>query len=271
MKYASADPAITPVQTSISTSAGSAVGLLDRQWAGASPRDGERRGQQPRPFVVEAADLREVDARLRGALLDRALETVDLRRRCRGQLAGEGDVAAGGAGLRHERAPAAFLPRRRRALELHDVLERELVEAVAVARPLHQVEQREPRQRREPGVVVGRDALLEQRARRRALPARVEQRGVLEHGAQARIRLHHLERGLRRRVRHLDQARAGHRDVASRRFDDGSPGFLLAAEHQRGEVARRRPLGRGRDGPRLGRRGHRLLGRGLGEEGHGES
>jgi hypothetical protein len=160
-----------------------------------------------------------------------------------------------------------LLPRRRRPLELNDVLERELVEPVAVAGALHEIEQREPRERRQPRVVIGRDALFEQRARRRGLPARVEQRGVLEHRAEPGVRLHDLERGMRRR-RGLEQARPGHRDVGADGLHRRPLGLALLAERLRREVARRRPLGRRRHGPRLGDGWRRLLGGRLGEEGH---
>ena len=57
-----------------------------------------------------------------------------------------------------------LFPRGRRRSNCDDVLQREPIERRAVAGPLQQVEQRQPGERRELGVLVVRDAVLEQRA-----------------------------------------------------------------------------------------------------------
>src|SRR5690606_3515325 len=113
-------------------------------------------------LVVEAGDLREVDAGLGHSLVDRAAQAVDLGRGRAGELAADGDVAAL-PGLRGLWLVRRTLPRRSRALEGDDVLERELVESRAVAGALQEVEEREPGELRELGVVVVDHSLFEQR------------------------------------------------------------------------------------------------------------
>jgi hypothetical protein len=78
--------------------------------------------------------------------------------------------------------------------------------------PLQQVEQRKPRKRRQLGIGVVFDALLEQLARSGRLAAREAQRRILEHGAKPGIRLRDFKRCIGRCPLH--EACAGHRDVA---------------------------------------------------------
>ena len=130
-------------------------------------------------------------------------------------LPGHGDRAADDA--RRGRGRIAFFPRRRRALELHDVLQREPVECRAIALALQEIEEREPCEHRKLGVVVVLDAFLELLAGIGRLTVGEAKRRILEHRAQSGIGLRDLERGLRRRP--LREARAGDGDVTAGRFE----------------------------------------------------
>ena len=66
--------------------------------------------------------------------------------------------------------------------------------ACAVVRALHEVEQREPGKRRKLRVRVALHALLEKFARRGVLAVGEKQRGILEHRAQAGVRLRDFDR-----------------------------------------------------------------------------
>ena len=116
---------------------------------------------------------------------DGAAQAFDLRRGRGGDLPGDGDRAADDARL--GRGRIAFFPRRRRALELHDVLQREPVECRAIALPLEEIEEREPGEHRKLGVVVVLDAFLELLAGIGHLPIGEAKRRVLEHRAQSGI------------------------------------------------------------------------------------
>src|SRR5689334_9003670 len=120
------------------------VGPLDRELHALAARAREIGGEHLRAFVVEARYRRQVDARTRHALLQRALEALELRRAMARQLAGDRDVAAPCGGRLARGRLVLLFPRRRRALELQQVAHRELIERRAIVRALHQVEQREP-------------------------------------------------------------------------------------------------------------------------------
>ena len=99
------------------------------------------------PASSNAGHRRQVELGVRGLLGDRPAQRPRSASRCRAvSLPVIATIAAGG--LRCARRAGAAFPAGRRALELHDVLERELVERIAVAGALQQVEQREPGERR---------------------------------------------------------------------------------------------------------------------------
>ena len=176
-------------------------------------RIGQRIGEQARACVVESGDRGQVQAGVRHLLLDRPPHALDLRSARGRELARDGNVAPGDD-LRPGGRRQPFLPRRRRTFELHNVLQRHLLERRAIVGPLQNVEQRQPRKRRNLGVVIRPHALLQQRARRLHLPAREQQRGILENAAQSRIGLRDLDRRIRGRPFH--QAGAADADLAGR-------------------------------------------------------
>ena len=223
-------------------------------------------GQQPRAGVVEFRDRRQVEARLRRVRRDRATQRLELAGARGGQLAGDAHVAARRRALTRRR-PDPIVPGRRRALELDDVFQRELLERAAVPGPLDQVEQREPGERRGAGLGIPGDAFRQQRAGGLGVAAGEQQHRVLQHGAHARVAVRHLDHPPRRR--RLDQAEAGDGDSAARRLAGAPAAFTLAPPLRMRSAAAVRalrpvavPLG-----VRPGRAG--LPGRQLGEQRHG--
>ena len=172
-------------------------------------------GQQPRAGVVEFGDRREVEARLRRVLGDGAAQRIELRGARGGQLAGHAHVPSGRR-TRPGRRPDPIVPGWRRALELDDILQRELLERVAIRGPLHEVEQREPGERRAARVLVGLDAVREQCARGFGMAAREQQHRIFQHRAHARVAVRHFDHAPRRR--RFDQPEAGDRDPAGHRL-----------------------------------------------------
>ena len=227
------------------------LGPLKLQRELLAPRVAERGRKQPRAFVVKPGHRQEIDPDFRELLRHRALQALELGRYRVGELAGQADVAT----RRRARARLRLLgrlPRRRRPLELDDIVHRELIERDLVARPLLQIEQREPCERRQLGVVVRLHTLFEQRACLVRMPAREAQRGVLEHGAEARVRRRDFETRLSGRGP-LDEACAGDGNVRAL--------IRLAWVGTRGNLGRRvgcgiarggRPPGRNRHGARSG-------------------
>ncbi len=125
-------------------------------------------------------------------------------------------------------------PRRSRPLELNDVFERERVERRLVALALQQIEQGEPRERRELGVGVVLDPLFQELACDLRLTARKAQRRIFEHRAKPGVRLRDFERRLRGRP--LDEARTGH--VMSPGSTGNRPPFATCEASSRADAAR---------------------------------
>ena len=192
----------------------------------------QRIGEEPGAGIVEVYDRHEIDARAVRLPGRGAPDGLDLRGRGRGHLAGDDDGAADHAGRGRGRGIPVF-PRRRRALELHDVLQGELVECRAIAVALEQIEQCEPREHGELGIDVVLDALFELLAGIHGLPVGEPERGVFQDRTQSGIRPRHLERRLRRGP--LREARAGDGHVAAGRLD--MPARTLGSRLRR-ELAR---------------------------------
>ncbi len=198
-------------------------------------RLGQRVGEKTRAGIVEIGHRHEIDARAVRLPGDGTPDALDLRRRSRGHAAGQENGTADHARRDHR---GVALPCRRRALELHDILQCELVERRTVALALEKVEEREPCEHRQLGVDVAFDALFELPAGIHRLAVGEPERGVFQHGAQPGIRLRDLDRGLRRRP--LDETRAGHGHIAARRFDMAARTLAsgVRSELARGDHAR---------------------------------
>ena len=153
---------------------------------------GERIGEKPCPGVVGAGKRAQIEPHLR-LLLRRSKHIVDLQLVGGRQLARQREVAACGGPRTGALLRLNLLPGWRRALEYNDILQRDLVERRAVTGSLHQVEQREPGQRRNLRVVVGRDPLLQHLPCLHRLSACIQQRGVLKNRTQARVSLGDLD------------------------------------------------------------------------------
>ena len=142
---------------------------------------GERVGEQLGAGVVSAGERAQIEAYLR-LFLRRGKHVADLRHVGGRELARQREVAPGHRPRPGTQLLLALFPGRRRAFESDDVLQGELLERRALVGTLQQIEQGQPRERRNLRVNVVGHALLEHLPRRRGVAACVEQRGVLEHG-----------------------------------------------------------------------------------------
>ena len=192
--------------------------------------------------VVEADHRGEIETRGRNTRVDRAAKTQQLSGVRAGQLAGDRQEATLLAVDRCAGPYDTLVPCGRRTLELHDVLHRKLIESAPVVRALEQVEQRQPRERRELRIVVVDDAVLEQRARGIGLPAREQKRRVFEHRAKAGVGLRHFDGRIGGRP--IDDAVTRSRNAA-RRLGERPCRNSFAIRRLVRELARRRAARRG--------------------------
>ena len=92
--------------------------------------------QEPRAIVIDIRDTGDIELELRVVVLRNALQGFELRAGCRRELAVQRKRSARIRGAGVAGRIAQLFPAGRGALELHDVLHRELVETAPVVRAL---------------------------------------------------------------------------------------------------------------------------------------
>ena len=156
--------------------------MLQRKRIAALAQLRQRVGQERRARVVGARQRPQVETELRLFLRGRE-EIRDLRRMAGVELPGQADITRRHRTRALARLGAQFLARRRGTLEGDDILQRQAVVLGMVARALQQIEKSEPGERRNLGVIVVGDAVLEHETGMGGLPIGVQKRRVLEHCA----------------------------------------------------------------------------------------